>query len=390
MTAALAAEPETAAVPYSQIPYIPRRWLWDGYVPVATPVVYAAAGGTGKGMLMSAVLARVVLGLPWPGEDPAARHAPRRAVWISGPGEDDQWEDIAPRLRAALASAAAEFGLDSAAAAAALELVYDLSQWEDDTPVTLPADCGRLADEIASLNATPGPPVGLVVADSLSALLSEGFTIDSRQGARRVMGRLGRFARAADVSLAVLHHLTKDGKVAGSPAVLDAVRLAFVIVRDPDRPEVRTITRHKANASAAAPQQYVITGEGPAVHAVFTSSAGARAERVRQARAAAAPEPRTDGRSNLGSFRARLRASAPSPAAEPHRCLRRAQQGDGPALPGELLADGVPVDAALRAAADDAGAPLEWQSGPSGMRVATARRPDGWRVTYGVYPVQRS
>lgn len=374
----------TSAVSYSQIPHIPRRWLWQGHFPIGTPCVYAAAGGTGKGLLMAAGAARVTLGLPFPGDDQDARRDPGRVIWITGPGEDDQMADLAPRLRAAIASAAAEFGLGPAECAAALARVYDLSEWADGTPVSLPADCAALADQVAALNSDGGPRIAMVVADSLSALLSDGFTVDSRQGARRVMGRLARFAQAADVAFPVLHHLTKDGKVAGSPAVLAGVRVAFTIERDPDRAGVRTITEHKANASSAAPQQFVIAGSGPDVHAVFTTAAAGRAERIQQAsQRAGGPSAGSADRSNPTSFRARMARSAVPGG---HRCLKRAQREGAPPRPGELLADGVTPDAARAAAVADAGCALTWQTAPSGMDVATVARPDGWRVSYGVYP----
>lgn len=389
---------DVAAVSYADIPHAPRRWLWEGRIPYGV-VVYAAAGGTGKGLLFAAAAARTALGLPFPGDDQDSRPAPRRVVWITGAGEDDQFEDLAPRLRAAVASAAAEFGLGPEECAAGLARIFDLSEWADGTPVTLPADCGRLASEVAALGAG-GVPVGLVVADSLTALLSEGSTIDSRQGARRVMGRLARFARESDVPLAVLHHFTKDGRVAGSPAVLDGVRLAFTIGRDPDRPGVRTITEHKANASNAAPCQYVIAGSGAGVHAVFTVAGDARAERASRG---AGPPPAT-------SFRGRMARSAEPTAAETragvlddgvsvpeylrrlgvptgaYRCLARVQLPGRPPEAGRLLADRVSADAARAAAESDACTPLTWQTAPSGMDVAVHDRADGARVSYGVYP----
>jgi AAA domain len=391
-----------SAVPYSEIPHLPRRWQgWDEYLPVGGVVVFAAAGGTGKGMLMCAAAARLVLGLPFPGDDPEARRAPMRVLWIVGAGEDDQFEDLAPRLRAAIAAATIEFGLDPATAARAIGLVCDLSEWEPGgEPVTLPADCGRLAAEIETMNADGGPPVGLVVADSLSALLSEGFTVDSRQGARRVMGRLSRCARAADVPLALLHHLTKDGKVAGSPAVLDAVRLAFRIETDKDRPTVRTIIPHKANSSGAPPQQYLITGENPNTVAVFVKGSSAREERVSRhaAYAAAAPSLPQHDRS---SRRARMEAAAPPqrsadgliqptmgglarPPQESYRVLRK--EGSGPVSP---VGPGHATRHDARCAAErDAGRSLDWEAGQhAGHDVAGVRMPDGVVRGYLVSPV---
>jgi hypothetical protein len=372
---------DLAAVDYSKIPFIPRRWGWAGYLPYGSVSLWTAAGETGKGMLFCAVAARVVLGLPFPDEDQAVRRAPQRLVWVTGPGEDDQFEDMAPRLQAALAAAAAEFGLDPGHAQQALSLIHDLSEWRDGTPVSLPADCPRVLAEIKRLNAAAGkPPVAMVVADSLSALLSDGYTIDSRQGARRTMAMLNRFARKADIVFAVIHHLTKDGKVAGSPAVLDSVRLAFKIVRSKEDDSVRLITRHKANISNAVPVRYIITGKGPSVHAEFVGAGDQRAERIDQAREHASPEPAE------GSIRARM-ADQASADPGPFRVLRRVRspgqaQPDGAWLPGSFDQR----DAACKAAEGDAAQVLAWQRDPKtpGFYIAAFRRPDGADVAYGV------
>jgi hypothetical protein len=374
------APPDVASVSYSGIPYIPRLDLWPGHVPVGTPVVYAAAGGTGKGLLFAAAAARVVLGLPFPNEDQAIRRAPARVLWISGQGEDDPWEDLAPRFRAAISSAAAEFGFDPDIAARAIVLIRDLSCWTDGSPVTLPADCQALAAEVAALNSDGGPAVSMVVCDSISALLSDGYTIDSRQGARRVLGRLARFARAADVALPLLHHMTKDGKVAGSAGLMDGVRLAFTIGKDPDRPEFRTITQHKANADNDAPQQFVIAGEGPLLRARFALAADARQGRVAQhaARVAAATaDPR------------RARAMTPTPAGPgPFRVLRLfTPKGGTQRQPGELPGPLATREDARAAAVADAGQPVTWTPGErAGMETAVFVRADGARIGYAVCP----
>jgi hypothetical protein len=384
--------PKVSAMDYGRIPYIPRRDLWPGHAALGGVVVYAAKGGTGKGLLFAAVAARTVLGLPFPNEDQAIRREPRRVLWITGPGEDDLWEDMAPRLRAAIESAAAEFGLDPDKAAEAIALVYDLSWWADGTPLSLPEDCARLTGEVAALNADGGPTVALVVADSLSALLSDGCTVDSRQGARRVLGKLSRFARAANVALVLLHHTTKDGKVAGSAGLLDGVRLAFIIEKDADRPEFRTITQHKANADDDPPQQYVIAGSGPTLRARFTLGEDARNTRSRQAQSQPAPAATAGVDPRLArSSRAAMPPLAPpgshAPEVGPFRVMRIMQQ-PGQAKAGAPQALGDPYatrDVARSVAANDAGQLLTWKPGDRpGIESAVFVRADGARVGYAV------
>jgi AAA domain len=380
---------DLAALDYTHYPVIERRWRWKGYVPVGTPVIYAAAGGTGKGMLFAAVAARTVLGLPFPGEDPDARPAPGRVVWISGPGEDDQFEDLAPRLRAAIAAAVEEFGLDPALASekGAIRFIHDLSAWPDDEPVTLPADCPRVLAEIGKVNKRAEkcgePLVAMVVADSLSAVLSPGYTIDSRQGAVRTMVKLGRFARRADVAFPILHHLTKDKKatVAGSAGVLNSIRLAFVIERAADNEDIRVITPHKFNITEVTGQRYRITGGGGLAHAEFVDATDARAERIEAARGAAVPEP--------GTLRARVAAAADDPG--PFRVLRMARTEGSESAPPQRVGTPQATRAQARALADgDAGQVLTWTPRSEQGQEGAGYRRGATSVAYLVTPVRTS
>jgi hypothetical protein len=383
------AEPELAALDYTHIPYIPRRW--QGGDPVGSVAVYASAGGMGKGFLHAAYAARTVLGLPFPGEDAGIRRAPGQVVWISGPGEDDQFEDLAPRFRAAIAVAVEAFGLDPELAGeqGAIRYIRDLSAWLDDAPVTLPADCARVLAEIRRINKLAekrgDPPVTRVVADSLSAVLSPGYTIDSRQGAVRVMVKLGLFARRADVAFPVLHHLTKDGKVAGSAGVLNAVRLAYVIEPAPDDETVRVVTRHKSNITEAPPLRYLIAGETPMTHAAFIDAGDMRAGRLKAAEAETA-EPEE------GSLRARAAAAAaPAGAFRVKRLVHPAGQAapDAPQAVGGIYAA---REDARGGACRDAGRALAWQRSVKepGMDIAGCVSSDGTRTGYVVAPVPTS
>jgi hypothetical protein len=376
---------ELAAVSYDNIPFIPRRWLWPDYIPVGNPVLFAAAGGTGKGMLFCAVTARVVLGLPFPNEDQAIRREPGRVVYIAGT-EDDPFEDLAPRLRAAIASAVAGFGLDPSLAeeSGAIRYVHDLSEWKDGSPFEVPGDMGRLLTEVGKLGRVGGPPAALVVIDPLADLLGEADHITSVRSARKVMRGIKQFTRQADVALGIIHHLTKDGKVSGSPAVVDALRLAYMVERAKDDPELRVITPVKANIVKGEPQQYTITGAGAGAHAVFVSAEDARAERVSGAARASAPAGPA-----AGSNRARLAAVRAADAeGAPFRVLRQTQE------PGEAapVRDRVGTSYATRsearlAAVRDAGMVLDWnRADGSPNEMAALNRADGAVRGYAVVP----
>lgn len=429
-----AADDDLAAVDYSKIPYIPRRWLWPGYIPVGNPVMLAAAGGTGKGMLACAVIARVVLGLPFPGEDQDIRREPGRAIYIAGT-EDDQFEDLAPRLRAAISAAAAEFGLDYEVTteSGAIRLVHDLSEWRDGSPFEVPGDMTRLGTEVAKVNALGGPAVALVVLDPLADLLGASSNISSVKGARMVLKPVKRFARTADLAVIIIHHLTKDGKVSGSPAVLDALRLAFVVKLADDNPLVRVITNRKTNLPESNPQRYVITGDGADAHAMFVEATDARAERVSQAAERAeresAPELPGSAEPAAGSIRARMAAAAckhpgkrgtaaecsdcplrgarpvappavavppvrpiwtpvPAAGAGPFRIMRREHARGEDIGPAISMGDAWPSREAARDRAErDAGQALAWHTATvPGMETAAYRRGDFATVSYGILP----
>jgi hypothetical protein len=383
---------ELAAVSFDNIPFIPRRWLWPDYIPVGNPVLLSAAGGTGKGMLMCAVIARVVLGLPFPNEDQAIRREPGRAVYIAGT-EDDPWEDLAPRLRAAISCAVAEFSLDPVLSeeSGAIRLVHDLSEWKDGSAFEVPGDMGRLLTEVGKLNRLPyevGGKVALVVIDPLSDLLGEHDAITSVRSARKVMRGIKQFTRQADVACAVIHHLTKDGKVSGSPAVTDALRLAYLVERDKDNPELRAIKPVKANIVKGEPQQYTITGIGASAHAVFVSAENARAERVSEATAASAPAGPA-----AGSNRARLAAlKAEDSEGGPFRVMRTTREAGETRDARTWVGTTYPTRSEARSAAvRDAGTVLNWERTP-GMpgEVGALRRADGALRGYAIVPAVKA
>lgn len=379
---------DLAAVSYDNIPFIPRRWLWPDYIPIGNPVLFAAAGGTGKGMLFCLVIARVVLGLPFPNEDQDIRRDPGRVVYIAGT-EDDPFEDLAPRLRAAIASAVAEFGLDPALAeeSGAIRLVHDLSEWKDGSPFEVPADMGRLLTEVGKLNRLDGPPVALVVVDPLADLLGENDHITSVRSARKVMRGLKLFARQADVALGIIHHLTKDGKVSGSPAVVDALRLAYMVERAKDDPELRVIRPVKANIVKGDPMQYTITGIGASAHAAFVSAENARVERVSEANAASAPAVPA-----AGSMRARLAAAkADDSEGGPFRVMRETREAGSTRPERRFVGATYTTRSEARSAAvGDAGTVLDWQRAP-GMphEVGALRRADGASRGYAIVPAAK-
>jgi hypothetical protein len=348
-----------ASVAYDEIPYVPREWLIPGVAAYGTVTITAAAGESCKGMTWCALAARTVLGLPMPGEARDARHEPGRVVWIVGGMEDDQMSDLAWRFRAAVEAAAREFGLDPGDARTHIRYLHDLAEWENGEPFQLPNDLDRLRTEVAKLGALdacnrppshpdyagPGPRVRLVVMDPLASLIGEGHTISSVAGARKVMARTNSFARRADVAVSLIHHVTKGGKVAGSPAVIDSVRLAFTVTPEPGNPDVRVIRKYKGNVSNPDDIRFTLAGGSePHLHVVFLDG-------------------ETPATSSGDSLRERIRLSTqPSPG--PFRVFRRITAPDGGVKATVPVIRDVSAKSARDAAQRDAGRVLGWKPVP--------------------------
>lgn len=408
-----------ASLAFHLIPSEPRSWRLADVLAIGEVTVIGGKGGvTMKGLAMAKVAALEVLGLPKPGT-PALD--PGRVLWVSSGTEDDPIHDLAPRITSALAAAAAEHGTDPEDALGARRLIHNLSEWESGDPIEWPGDEAKIRAEVGKLNqlddqnrapgdpayTQPGPPVTLVIFDPLDAILGPDATVDSRPGARRVMTSFGRFARGAQVAVSVIHHVVSDGhKLAGSPAITNSVRLAFMVTPDKANTDVKVMRPVKSNVSAPGALRWV-KSEGPGCPFVrFLGEAAAEAEHVEARPAQDAAGDTLRDRISQAQLRERVREAAaqrdPAPAGE----------HSGPADPGAWLLvkcvmgpDGQPgpavrlgrswpdADRAKHAAAQDArGAALSWRTDDHGREVTSL--PDGEgpgrHVVYVASPAARA
>ena len=229
---------------YDTIDALPAEYVWKDRVPVGELAILAGPGGAGKGCITCDLAARISAGRPMPGSETADR--PRHVLMASG--EDHPNVVVRPRLEAA--------GADMA-------FVHDLTEIDGEQfCLADPAHIARLYAEVARLG-----DVALVILDPLTALA--GVTIASVYRVRQIMTPLQRFCRMTGVSVLLTHHLTKDGKVAGSQAVKDSVRCVLKIEPDDD-PEVLRIVVDKTNMGIRNPpvQRYRIVSSDEGVPVV--------------------------------------------------------------------------------------------------------------------------
>jgi hypothetical protein len=417
-TTPTAAAPGLDSLSFDGIPSDVRRtWVVPGVLALGEVTIIAGQGGVGwKGLTLVKLGALCALGLPMPGDPDGTERTPGRVLWVSSGTEDDPLFDLSPRFASALAACAAEHLLDPAAAHLAMRLIHNLSEWPDGSPVEVPDDLPRVRAEVARLNdldgqnrprkladgspnpdyTQPGPPVRIVVFDPLDALLGPGSTVDSRPGARRVMAHWNRFARGANVSAPVIHHVIASGnKIAGSPAITNSVRLAFLVKADPANDAIRIMSSFKSNVSSPGDLRYVKIDSDPMPYIAFLDAEGT---------GAAAHLPGAGAQVAGDTLRERIAQvtnpvkTAPAGPARPgdwdsagagrFKVIRRVQGPDGTNEPAQVVADR-PGRGQARAAAEQHASrgPLTWMpaGGVAGMDTAAYR--DGTRlVSYGVAP----
>jgi hypothetical protein len=96
-----------------------------------------------------------------------------------------------------------------------------------------------------------------------------------------VLEPLVQLAGELGISIIVTCHLTKDGKVHGSPAVVDTPRYVWRIDRDARNTGIRRLQFEKGNnIEAGQSAQFTIRDDGSGPHAVFLDRSSVRAQRL--------------------------------------------------------------------------------------------------------------
>ncbi len=230
---------------------LPLEWNWRDRFPRGHVVVVAGWRESGKGIMGWNVTAAISNGWPLPGEAGPKEPGAVIGIW----DEDDPNEDNAWRARAA--------GAD-------VSRVYDLTMMPGGTPFELSAargDMGNIPELLGFIRKLRARELNprLVILDPLDNLVMNG-SIQSKQGACRLIRRLEFVARRTGVTILIFHHLvddgTKRGKVGGSSKIVDVPRWVYRIERDEDAPELMVLRKHKGNQGDPDAIRYRVVKDG--------------------------------------------------------------------------------------------------------------------------------
>lgn len=219
-------------ITYDQVAPLATEWLWDKRIPLGDLTLMFGEGGCGKGRMLIDLAARVTRGDGMPlcadGDEPGS-------VVLILP-EDDPHEQVAPRLHAA--------GAD-------LGRCFDLTRLEGGSRFKLSAD-GKTPGPIGHLRAlidqlrADGMNPRLVIIDPLAAVLGAG-TINTNQGARRLVEPLQDLAKNCGIAIMAVAHTVKSGQLQGSAGLPQTLRTVYRISRDPDNVAQRRLGLDKSN-----------------------------------------------------------------------------------------------------------------------------------------------
>jgi predicted ATP-dependent serine protease len=219
---------------YADVEALPPLAMFGGRVALAEVTLLVAEAKTGKSICCASVASIISAGLPFPGETDSRE--PRSVVLVSH--EDNPNTSTVWRLRA--------HGAD-------LGNVFDVSLDVNGNEFHLPEHIGLLRSAVDQTQAQ------LVVLDNYSAISTAPMTV---KGCRSVIGPLQRMARETGCAVVVISHTRKDGQMAGSQGLIDAVRCELRLTRDSQSSD-RILSVARTNLSGTIPDvRFTFEGEG--------------------------------------------------------------------------------------------------------------------------------
>ncbi len=212
----------------------PIQWLIPGYLPAGKLVLLAGDGGHGKSTITLHIAAHLSQGSPCLGLDYPTGE-PCETLLLNC--EDDFADTVVPRLMGMRAD---------------LKLIHRVDGVRDEKAATVGFDlrhAHRIEEELRYR-----PKVRLVVIDPVVAYVGQAGCDDHKDSQiRALLGPLIDLAAKTGVSLLLVKHFNKSlsqnaaNKVGGSVGYINAVRMAHIVVPDPEDDERKLFVPTKVN-----------------------------------------------------------------------------------------------------------------------------------------------
>ncbi|HUY18679.1 MAG TPA: DnaB-like helicase N-terminal domain-containing protein [Candidatus Binataceae bacterium] len=218
----------------------PVDWLWLGYIPRGTLVVFEGDPGKGKSTLITTLAANVSRGRALPGGSACPAGS---VVLISA--EDSPEQTIVPRLRAADANLARVriVGPLLEKKGAALNIL------------SLPKHVELIEKTVSAEGAI------LVAIDPFNAFLGEQIDSHRDHDIRRALAPLAAMAERTGAAVIVVRHLNKSGgenplyRGGGSIGITATARVTFLVANDPKDAGRRILACIKNNLAPVPPSR---------------------------------------------------------------------------------------------------------------------------------------
>lgn len=222
---------------FNDIKSVPISWLWEGRIPTGKLTMIAGDPGLGKSLLTATLAAHVSMGLPWPVDE--TKPLVGDVILLSA--EDDAADTIKPRLEAA--------GADCSR----IHIVESIQEidTEDETSTqrmfSFKQDVSKLANLLDKL-----PDCVLIVIDPVSAYLDNADS-NNNSDIRGLLAPLAELASKNKIAVVLISHLNKNSsgnaayRVMGSLAFTAAVRSAYIVTKDKEKPDRRLFMPLKNN-----------------------------------------------------------------------------------------------------------------------------------------------
>ena len=227
-------DPSLSVRPLRELPHIPVRWVWPGYLAAAKLALIEGEPGVGKSFVALDLAARLSSAAPMPD---GYRPDPRTVLYLTG--EDFECDTIQPRATAA--------GADP-------DRFVVVGVRTDRTIPPIDSDGAHWIRDLVLKH-----KIDVAVIDPLHAFMEPGGFSSSAGAARAALLPFLRLTETRLCAVLAVRHTTKGrgpwstARGVGHISLLGSARTGLYVSRHPDDAELRVLSVSKQNASRPGP-----------------------------------------------------------------------------------------------------------------------------------------